>query len=124
MLHLASCMQGCSAEFSYLPPMISQQPIQEVVLFLADPSVLASVGEVAKTYHVQQVHNTCLYPCRDRFAEFSYLRAADKKQATPEHMEKVVLFLADAAALASPIADAKDWQPSRRRGMPPRMLDR
>lgn len=38
------------------------------------------------------------------------MRAADKKQGTPEHMEKVVLFLADASALASPAADAKDWE--------------
>ena len=33
--------------------------------------------------------------CRDHFAEFSYLRAADKKLNIPEHIEKTVLFLVD-----------------------------
>ena len=40
--------------------------------------------------------------CRDQFAEFSYLRVADKKHGVPEHIEKTVLFLVDPAALAKP----------------------
>ena len=39
---------------------------------------------------------------RDHFAEFSYLRAADKKLNIPEHLEKTVLFLVD----PSPVAKA------------------
>ena len=40
--------------------------------------------------------------CRDQFAEFSYLRAADKKHGVPEHLEKTVLFLVDPSAFAKP----------------------
>ena len=40
--------------------------------------------------------------CRDQFAEFSYLRAADKKNGIPEHLEKTVLFLVDPSAVAKP----------------------
>ncbi|KAL3155440.1 hypothetical protein ABBQ38_010996 [Trebouxia sp. C0009 RCD-2024] len=42
------------------------------------------------------------------FAEFSYLRVADKKQGVPEHIEKTVLFLVDPSAVAKPEPGAQD----------------
>lgn len=50
-------------------------------------------------HSVQQLFSWC---CRDQFAEFSYLRAADKKNGIPEHLEKTVLFLVDPSAVAEP----------------------
>lgn len=45
--------------------------------------------------------------CRDQFAEFSYLRVADKKHGVPEHIEKTILFLVDPAAVAKPEPSAQ-----------------
>ena len=53
-------------------------------------------------------HTLLLHPesprddCRYTFADFSYLRQADKKRDALEHMEKTVLFLVGAAPLATP----------------------
>ena len=48
-------------------------------------------------------------PCRHKFVEYSYLRAADKKHEVPEHIEKTVLFLVDASAIATVDPEAQDW---------------
>ena len=42
--------------------------------------------------------------------EYSYLRAADKKHDVPEHIEKTVLFLVDASAIAQVHSEAQDWE--------------
>lgn len=47
--------------------------------------------------------------CRHKFVEYSYLRAADKKHEVPEHIEKTVLFLVDASAIALVDPEAQDW---------------
>ena len=49
------------------------------------------------------------FACRDKFVEYSYLRAADKKHHIPEHIEKTVLFLADASEVATADAEKQDW---------------
>ena len=46
---------------------------------------------------------------RDKFVEYSYLRAADKKHHIPEHIEKTVLFLADASEVATADTEKHDW---------------
>lgn len=46
--------------------------------------------------------------CRYHFAEFSYLRVADKKHDVPEHIEKTVLFLVDPSAVAKPEPNVQD----------------
>lgn len=76
---------------------------------------------VTSTMHQQPVNVTSpmcvllrqavdlILTCRDKFAEFSYLRSADKKHGVPEHLEKTVLFLLDASPVAKADADAQDW---------------
>ena len=46
--------------------------------------------------------------CRHKFAEYTYLRAADKKKGIAEHLEKSVIFLVEGEPLAQPDASAAD----------------
>lgn len=59
-----------------------------------------SHGSCGRTNSLRRWSNRLIFCCRNQFAEFSYLRAADKKHGVPEHLEKTVLFLVDPSAVA------------------------
>lgn len=63
--------------------------------------------EIATMSKAHELKIPCLY-CRHRFAEMTYLRAAAPLLDRAEHLEKTVIFLVEAEALAVPDAAAAD----------------